>query len=158
MNIYFVVSGVFVVSFVLTFFVRKLALKKNIVDKPNERSSHTVPTPRGGGLAIVISWYIGITYLFINNSIDASLFYALLSGLILVFVGILDDIFSLSPKTRIFAQSATAVLALYLLGGLHCIDFGFYILKTPYLLYPIAFIGIIWFINLFNFLNRHCLA
>ncbi|HAM99601.1 MAG TPA: hypothetical protein DCQ26_13410 [Marinilabiliales bacterium] len=36
----------FVVTFILTAFVRQLAIKKNILDNPNERSSHTVPTPR----------------------------------------------------------------------------------------------------------------
>ena len=42
----------FILTLVLTYLVRKLALKKNIIDNPNERSSHTIPTPRGGGLVI----------------------------------------------------------------------------------------------------------
>jgi len=36
----------FFLSLGLTYLVRQLALKKNIIDNPNERSSHTVPTPR----------------------------------------------------------------------------------------------------------------
>ncbi|MBU0376321.1 glycosyl transferase, partial [Acinetobacter baumannii] len=56
----------FVLSFVLTYLMRMYALKKNIIDSPNERSSHTMPTPRGGGVAVVISYLLslaGLIYL-----------------------------------------------------------------------------------------------
>ena len=45
-----------VVSWALTGFLRRYALAKNLIDIPNERSSHSVPTPRGGGVAIVVSF------------------------------------------------------------------------------------------------------
>ena len=46
----------FITAFMLTGLMRAYALKKNIIDNPNERSSHTIPTPRGGGMAIVVTY------------------------------------------------------------------------------------------------------
>ncbi|MGE4287714.1 MAG: glycosyltransferase family 4 protein [Salinivirgaceae bacterium] len=136
----------------LTYLVRQLALKKNIIDNPNERSSHTVPTPRGGGLAIVLVWFGGLLLLFLQHKIEASLFFALLSGLVLAVVSFLDDIFDLKPIIRILAQAFSALGALYFLGGFQLLPdlnhtFVVWILNFLF------FIGIIWFINLFNFLD-----
>jgi Fuc2NAc and GlcNAc transferase len=144
---------VFVLSSILTFLVRKIAIKKSIVDIPNERSSHTIPTPRGGGVAIVISWFIGISYLFYNKEIESNLFYALISGIFLVGVSFVDDIRSLSPKLRFFFQLLSSVLALCFLGGLRQLDAGCFVIENAYILTPIALVGILWFINLFNFLD-----
>jgi Fuc2NAc and GlcNAc transferase len=131
----------------LTYLVRQLALKKNIIDKPNERSSHTVPTPRGGGLAIVLVWFGSLIFLFIQQKIEASLFFALLSGLVLAVVSFLDDIFDLKPIIRILAQAFSALGALYFLLPHFNHTFVVWILNFLF------FIGIIWFINLFNFLD-----
>jgi len=139
-------------SFILTYLVRKAAIKKSIVDKPNERSSHTTPTPRGGGLAIVIVWFGGLIYLFFQKQIEESLFYALLSGVVLAVISLLDDLFDLKPSIRIIAQSITAFLSLYFLRGLNLfpnIDDTYFFLFINLL----VFIGIIWFINLYNFLD-----
>lgn len=146
-------SIILALSFVLTILVRKIAIKKAIMDIPNDRSSHTVPTPRGGGLAIVLTWFIGITYLFYIKEIDTSLFYALISGIFLVGISFVDDIKSQSPKRRMFFQILSSLLALYFLGGLEKIDFGFFVFENVYILTPIALVAIVWFINLFNFLD-----
>ncbi len=144
---------ILILSFTLTFLVRKIAISRKIIDIPIERSSHTVPTPRGGGIAIVIAWYLGLCYEFFFNELDLNFFLALLSGLILVIVGLLDDIITLSPKIRIIAQLLSTGLAFYFLGGLSIVDLGFYKIESVYILTPIAFIGTIWLINLFNFLD-----
>ena len=68
----------FIIGLLLTGLYRKFALAKTILDIPNDRSSHSVPTPRGGGLAIVITFYLGIIYLNIQGQLDEKLFYALL--------------------------------------------------------------------------------
>ena len=142
----------FLSSLTLTYLVRLLALKKNIIDNPNERSSHTVPTPRGGGLAIVIIWFLGLAYLFLQKQIEQQLFFALFSGLLLAIVSFLDDILDLTPKVRMTAQALSASGALYFLGGFHFMPE----INTPivfWILNAFVFIGIIWFINLYNFLD-----
>ena len=52
----------FLSSVLLTYFIKQYALKKAIIDIPNDRSSHTIPTPIGGGLAIIIVFFIGLFY------------------------------------------------------------------------------------------------
>ena len=140
-------------SFILTLLVRRLALKKQIMDIPNERSSHTIPTPRGGGLAVVIVWYLALSCEFFFNALEPALYYMLLSGLILVVVGLADDIYSLPAGIRMVSQALAAGLALYFSGGLTQLDFGFFSFENSYILTALAFVGIIWFINLFNFLD-----
>jgi len=143
----------FLLSTLLTFLVKNLALKKSVLDIPNERSSHLIPTPRGGGLAIAITWYLGLTYCAIIDIIEIKLFWALLSGLILVCIGILDDLYNIKPIFRILTQSLTVLIALYFLDGLQAFELGFTKFEYPILLTIFAFVGIIWFINLFNFLD-----
>ncbi|MBN2349910.1 MAG: glycosyltransferase family 4 protein [Bacteroidales bacterium] len=133
--------------------MRKIALKRHVLDIPNERSSHTIPTPRGGGLAIVITWYIGITIIYLYKSLDKELYFALLTGIILAFISLIDDLISIKPFVRFLFQGITATIAFYFLGGFSPlsvlnVEFNFSIF-----LYPFIILGIIWFINLFNFLD-----
>jgi Fuc2NAc and GlcNAc transferase len=141
-------------SFILTLLVRHLAIRKSIFDIPNDRSSHTIPTPRGGGLAVSISWFIGLGYLFITGKIESSFFYALMAGVPLTLVGFADDLFNLKPGIRFLVQFICAASALWFLGGLHAIDYGLWTMDyNIWLLTPLAFLAIIWSINLFNFLD-----
>ena len=136
-----------------TYCIRKIALKKSLLAIPNERSSHSVPTPHGGGIAIALTWLLGLIYLFMHDRIDATLFYALLIGFGISIVSFLDDMYELKAKTRLCAQALVSAVGLYLLGGLSSIDFGFFILQNPWITNALAFFGIIWFINLYNFLD-----
>ena len=123
------------------------------MDIPNERSSHAVPTPHGGGIAIAVTWCIGLVYLWVHDLIDDRLFGALATGLIISVVSFLDDLYELSAKTRLVTQAFVAALGLYLLGGLHEVSFGIVEVSNPLLTNLFAFILIIWYINLFNFLD-----
>ena len=148
------ISGIlFILSLIITYLVRVFALRHKILDIPNERSSHSVPTPRGGGVAIVLSWYIGITIFFIWNLIDKSLYFALLSGSILAIISLLDDLISIRPVIRLLIQAITAVIAFVFLGGINNVNFGGIGLNSTFVLYPLTIIGMVWFINLYNFLD-----
>lgn len=140
-------------SFILTFVVRFFAQKKFLIDIPNERSSHTIPTPRGGGLAIAITWFAAITYLFFREKIEANLYYALLSGAALCIISFIDDVYTLKSLPRFITHALVAAYALYKIGGIANIDLGFGVIPDSIFLNIIAFIGIIWFINLFNFVD-----
>ncbi len=142
--------GLFILSAMLTYIVRAYANKKAIFDIPNERSSHSTPTPRGGGLAIIIVFYIGLVYF--QESIDSNLFYALLCSLPIALISLMDDLFTLSSKIRFSIQSASAGMALYFLGGVSSIDFILFELHGWWLNF-IAFFAIIWLTNLYNFLD-----
>jgi len=145
--------ALFLISFMLTYFIKNYAIKKSLVAEVNERSSHTVPTPHGGGIAIAVTWFAGLSYLFYIEQIDASLFYALLVGIIISVVSFFDDIFELSAKFRILMQALVAVGGLVALGGLRAIDFGFFSVENQIVTNLFAFLMIVWFINLYNFLD-----
>lgn len=140
-------------SFILTYIIIRVAKKHKILDVPNERSSHSVPTPRGGGLAIVISWFVGLTVLRSLNLIESSLFFALLSGILLAIVSLIDDVLSLPPYIRLLTQILTAFISLWFLKGITEVTFAGLSIDSDFILYPIVLIGIVWFINLFNFLD-----
>lgn len=92
------------ISFSLTFFIKKLMIKKSLVTNVNERSSHTIPTPHGGGIALAITWFMGLFYLYYNGEIESNLFYALLVGVIISIVSFFDDIYELSPKSKTYSS------------------------------------------------------
>ena len=143
----------FIASIIATYFAKWIAIKRNVIDIPNERSSHTNPTPRGGGIAFVGLWFVGITYEHFFFSLNLNLYLAMLSGLLIVTIGLIDDIWGVKPILRLFVQFSASAIALYFLGGLQKIDLGFYVFENVYILTPIALIAFVWFINLFNFLD-----
>ena len=146
---------VVIVGFTLTLFIRKSALKTNRLDVPNERSSHTSPTPRGAGLAVVVAFLLGLIALLVDNTISDEVFLAIaIPGLIVAIIGWLDDRGHLtSAKWRLIGHFACASLAVWLVGGLpelplanSTIDFG--------LAGNIAAIFyLVWMLNLFNFMD-----
>ena len=140
----------FCLSACLTYAIKVIAEQTSIMDIPNDRSAHTRPTPRGGGLAIIIIFYIGLFYL--REAIEPRLFYALLSALPVAIIGILDDFFTLSSKIRLLVQSISAMLALYCLGGVNEIDFGIFVFEGMWV-NLLAFISILWVTNLYNFID-----
>ena len=140
-------------TFILTYVVRKIAIKISIVDIPNHRSSHEIPTPRGGGLAIAAVWFLAVVLLYLNGNIEQNLFYALLSGLILVVISYIDDIFNISYAVRLIFQVISIAIGIYFIGGLETIDIGFYQIEQPVILSLLAGIALLWFINLFNFID-----
>lgn len=122
-------------------------------DIPNERSLHDTPTPKGGGVAIVFAWYVGITLLFFTGVVEQGLYSALLCGIMLAVVSLIDDIIGLKPYIRLIVQFITAIAAFYFLNGLRPLIMPGLHLNYNYIIYPIAIVGMVWFINLFNFMD-----
>jgi len=143
----------FILSFLLAYLIKEHAIKNSLVAEINERSSHTVPTPHGGGIAIAITWFIGLSYLFYTDTIDTSLYYALMTGIIISVISYFDDLFELSAKVRLAAQALVALAGLYFLGGFKELDLFFFSVDNMIITNIFAFILIIWFINLYNFLD-----
>ncbi len=105
------------ISAFLTNWVRRYALKSQLLDVPNERSAHRVPIPRGGGLGFVVVFSlaaIGLSLFYIYD--DYSLGFGLLSlaigGTAIAWVGWRDDRTPLSPKFRLLIHFGSSLLAL----------------------------------------------
>lgn len=146
-------GAIFIASFFFTALYRNIAIKKSILDVPNDRSSHEIPTPRGGGIAIVLAFYLGLTFIYLKGNVDKNLFLALLSGLLLVVTGLFDDILNLPALFRFLIQAFTVSMALFFLGGLLVIDLGISPIESKLILNILAIIGMVWFINLYNFID-----
>ena len=143
----------FISSFILTFVIKEHAIKNALMAEVNERSSHCIATPHGGGIAIVITWFFGLFTLHVSHQIDTKLFYALLVGIVISVVSYLDDLYELSAKLRLLVQGSVALGGLAILGGLNSIDLGIYTIHNQFLTNFFALFLIVWFINLYNFLD-----
>lgn len=143
----------FLISFALTYFIKEYAIKKSLVATVNERSSHTVPTPHGGGIAVAVTWFVGLIYLYLNEQIDPTLFFALIIGAVIAVVGLVDDIVELKPKTRMIVFTLVGATGLYIIGGLDTLTFGLFDISIPLITSAFAMLLILWYINLTNFID-----
>ena len=143
----------FLLSFSLTYLIKNYAIKKSLVAEVNERSSHTVATPHGGGIAVALTWFIGLIYLYFTNQIEPSLFYALLCGAVIAVVGLVDDIVELKPKTRMIIFTLVSFVGLYIIGGFNTLTFGIFDISNPIITSIFAMLLILWYINLTNFID-----
>lgn len=147
-------SLVFIVSLSLTYAARYFALRHNLLDHPNQRSSHIIPTPRGGGIAIVLTFCAALIYLWLQEFIATALFLALIISLpIIAILGFYDDLYRMKARTRVSIHFATAAFALYLLDGLPVLDFGTYQFNLQLIGTIIGVISIVWLTNLYNFMD-----
>jgi UDP-N-acetylmuramyl pentapeptide phosphotransferase/UDP-N-acetylglucosamine-1-phosphate transferase len=142
-----------VLSYLLTWFIKIFSTKNRILDIPNERSSHTLPTPRGGGLAIVISWYAGISLLFFSGEVSKDLYFALMCGILLAIISLFDDVLNIKPVIRLFVQTITVLLSFLLLKGIQPVFSPGTEIIQRIILYLFTVVGMVWFINLYNFLD-----
>ncbi|QDP41603.1 glycosyltransferase family 4 protein [Radiobacillus deserti] len=138
----------FIASVILTPYIKKLAIKIGAVDKPDERKVHKGVMPRLGGLAIIISFFLG----FIVFTPDIEKAWPILAGgLIITITGVLDDILQLSAKTKLLGQLMAAIVTV--LGGIQIefitVPFGDRV-EFGYLAIPIT---IIWIVGITNAIN-----
>lgn len=154
MNYWWLIPALAGLSFFLTAALRRYALSRKMLDVPNGRSSHSVPTPRGGGVAIVLSYLVALVALFAGGLIAAPLFYALLgAGALTAIVGFLDDHGHIAARWRLLAHFAAAVWAVVWLGGLPAISVFGLSVDVSWVGYLFAVFYLVWMLNLYNFMD-----
>ena len=109
-----------ILSWLLSGWLRRYALSSShLLDLPNERSSHSMPTPRGGGVAIVLTFAALMISLDWSGRLPPQMLQALLgSGLVVALAGFLDDHRPLPARWRFLAHLAAAVWALWCMRGI----------------------------------------
>jgi Fuc2NAc and GlcNAc transferase len=141
-------------ALVLTGIARRIAVAQSLLDVPNERSSHTSPTPRGGGLAIVAVVLPGVAILWLTGTLGRDESVALLGGGALVaVVGWLDDRRDLSPSTRLAAHVVAAAWALWWLGGMPFLTTGQAVHSLGIFGTVLGGFAIVWATNVTNFMD-----
>ena len=139
MSVIIIYLIVFVLLLVAELFYFRIANKYNIIDKPNERSSHNYITIRGGG---VIWWVAALLYLLFNLSVTAGWF---LAGITLIAgVSFVDDVKGLGQKMRLLFHLLAMSCAFYLAGV-----FGSY----PWWAIVIGYVVFIGIVNAYNFMD-----
>lgn len=128
---------VFIVLIILELLYFKLADRFNIIDKPNERSSHTTVTLRGGG----IIFYFGALIFFILSGFQYPWFFLGLT--LMTAVSFLDDVFTLSNKIRLLIHFSSVLLMTYELD----------LFNMPWYYLLITFIIVVGVINAYNFMD-----
>jgi Fuc2NAc and GlcNAc transferase len=142
-----------VISALLTGMVRSLAISHGVLDVPNERSSHKVPTPRGGGAAIVVATSVALIALGWLGAVRIDLSLSLCGGVAVAVVGFLDDRRPLSARVRLAVHLTTALWALLCLRGFPPLRVGEHVVTLGWMGYVLGILGIAWVLNLFNFMD-----
>jgi UDP-N-acetylmuramyl pentapeptide phosphotransferase/UDP-N-acetylglucosamine-1-phosphate transferase len=104
-----------ILSYLGVWIIRRYAERRQIIDHPNERSSHIMPTPRGAGLAIVMLVLGPGLWSASEAGWSRSLVY-LISGALIAWLGWRDDVSSLSTRVRFVVQGLVAAVSIYGLG------------------------------------------
>tara|TARA_R110000850_G_scaffold91575_2_gene194298 strand:- start:253 stop:1239 length:987 start_codon:yes stop_codon:yes gene_type:complete len=128
----------------------RFARKRQILDTPNERSSHSRPTPHGGGAALLTAFVLGLllaTWLY-GGWTEPLMTLTICASLLALF-GIIDDVRGLSVRWRLLAYAVVCLVAATVL--LHRVETGS-VLWHGVLLLVAAFI-LLWCLNLYNFMD-----
>ncbi len=146
--------AVAVLAAIATWLVRHYALRASLLDVPNERSSHSVPTPRGGGIGILAALLGGLLVARVLGWIEARLWLALLAGGGLVAaIGFVDDHRHVPARLRAAVHFVAALAALALLGGMAQLRVGTLTVPLGAAGWVLGALGIVWTINLYNFMD-----
>lgn len=149
--------------------------QRRLLDHPNHRSSHQLPTPRGGGMAFVLTFLLltpllfypplqqvlgegmGLPYwqqqLRASGLSFGSLFSLWLAGWAVALIGFIDDHHSLTPRTRLIVQGLAALMVVLPMGGVPPLTIFGFTLPLGIVGVAIAWLGVVWCINLYNFMD-----
>ncbi|MBV4461746.1 glycosyltransferase family 4 protein [Pseudomonas sp. SWRI79] len=154
MTVWWLLGAVFAVSWVLTLVLHRYALAKSLMDIPNERSAHSVPTPRGGGVAIVISFLLALPILAELDLLGTAVLYGLLgAGFLIAVIGFADDHGHIAARWRLLGHFIAAAWALFWLKGLAPIELFDTTIDLGWFGHLLALIYLVWMLNLYNFMD-----
>ena len=145
--------GALLLAALLTAGVRALALKHQLLDVPNPRSSHAAPTPLGGGLAIVLVVCASLVFLPLDGGVGfgPGLVVAL-AGLAVAIIGFVDDRHGVPKWTRLVVHAVTIAVLIETtreIGSLQVPGLP----ATQWLNEVVALVALMWLVNLFNFMD-----
>ena len=152
------ISILIILNFILSWMLLKwcyyFLLKNNIFDHPNQRSLHSIPKVRGGGIAILLCYEIFIFIFYLLGYLYWNFLIAQLAGgIILGMVGWIDDRNHVPVIVRFTCHFISAIILLFLFNWVSSIK----ILGAEYYIYffgNIVFVFYaVWMINLFNFMD-----
>jgi len=148
-------------SFILTWYVRNIAVSRGwVIAPPSARHLHTIPLPRLGGVAIVLSFMMVIGFLVMTSilfDIDMgfsprTVLWILVPSILIFLLGLYDDIHSVNPYAKFAIQSVAAVLLFF--GGFRVFQlplFGAH--NLGWFTLPLTIFWVLWITNAFNLID-----
>ncbi len=133
---------VLITLFILICIYFKIAVKYNIIDKPNHRSAHSQITLRGGGIIFPVAFVLFCLFHF--REVDETYWFFGIGLMAICMVSFIDDIKTLSGKIRIAVHFISVCLLLYFTKTFSLL---------PFWTLPIFFIMIIGTLNAYNFMD-----
>ncbi|WP_144967243.1 glycosyltransferase family 4 protein [Pseudomonas sp. DE0010] len=147
-----IVAGI--ATWLMTAALRRYALSRSLLDIPNARSSHTLPTPRGGGVAFVVAFMAGVLVLGWAGYVAPSVLVGILgAGGLVAVIGFMDDHGHIAARWRLLGHFAAAAWGLAWLGGLPPISVFGWPLHALWLAAPLGLLYLVWLLNLYNFMD-----
>lgn len=141
-------------AYALTAAMRRYALRANLMDRPNERSSHTVPTPRGGGVAIVFTVLLGLIVLVALGRVPDDLAVGLgVGGAVIALLGFVDDRQGLPARWRFLGHALCGVWLAMQLGPVPPVTVFGFLVPLGWVGEALALVYLVWSINLYNFMD-----
>lgn len=145
----------FALSGFLTWLVRRYTLSAGILDRSSARSSHVGEVPRGGGLAIVMTLFIGLSILWSSNAfgeprIPVEL---LVTMVLMALVGWLDDLRILTVWHKFAALFLVSAVMAWFVGPLSEIEFAGYRIETGAMAPVLTVLWIFGLANSYNFMD-----
>ena len=151
---YWLLPLVFIISIFGTHLLRNYSLANSLIDVPNARSSHTVPTPRGGGVAIVLSFILGLFVIYLFQSYDRAVTLSIIvGGIFTAVIGFLDDHGHVPAFWRLLGHFTASFFALYIIHNIPDLSFFGFTLKASWVTYTLACLYLVWMLNLYNFMD-----
>ena len=141
-------------ALLLTRVVRDWARQRNVVDHPGGHHAHPVATPRGGGLAIVVTVLTGVAIGGAMGWIRPALTAALIvGGVAVAVVSWLEDVYHLPKIVRFAVHTLAAAGALACIGGVGHVSVGPSIHQLGLAGNLVVMAGMVWVTNLYNFMD-----
>ena len=140
----------FIVSYILTPYMAHVGKRQNMVDMPDHRKIHEEAIPNLGGIVIFFGFLLSLLFVI---QIEGQFRALLIGGVIILLLGVVDDIANLSPKHKFIIQMIPALIVViynsdlinnFIANQLKSFDL------LGYLLYPIL---ILWIVGVTNSIN-----
>ena len=154
MSVFLVLPVAAGLTLLLTGFFRRYALSHNLLDIPNVRGSHSVPTPRGGGVSIAITFLLLVPVFGIKGDLPFAVICAMLGGGFCVgLIGFIDDHKHVAISWRLSAHFMGAIWVIYWFGGFPSMTVFGVVLNLGWINNLLAVVFLVWLLNLYNFMD-----
>ena len=154
MSLWILLPVVLGAALLLTWILRRYALSRSLMDIPNARSFHSVPTPRGGGVAVVLAYLAVLPVVGYQGWLAWPLVIGLMgTGAGVAVIGFLDDHGHIAARWRLLAHFLAAAWLLAWLPELPLLAVAGTYFDLGVIGYLLAAVMLVWLLNLYNFMD-----